>query len=691
MNYKSLKSYYVILFISLIVFLFISTVSFFIHKETEGKINALFSNAQLTLAKLVAHEIKAELDTLVSQLHSATHNPYAKKMNIQNMPFFMKEHFKEVMYYDSVLSLIITDSKDEIIYYFPEELKLENIKKEYNPSFLKKHKATLKKGVPALSDFFSLQNSKKVFVNLYMPLLTNKDEYKGAYGILVDMTIIRRSILEIMKKLRSYDLFILNENGEHIETISKDWSGLQIIDHNATSTRLSNYSEFFSRVKGKKEVSLQVEYKTIAPNKAYSYIKKSAAISSLKIGDRTWYICIFIPYEEISFLMQKNFQYTLVILAVLLLFIFSVAYIMFEINRKRIRAEEAELFMRTETDLKSELALSEKKYKRIMDEALEGIVLFKGIEVIEANNAWLKMFEMTIEDATSMTLYDIVHRSSVDLVKDYFMQDTTNSDKPPMHYDIKIVNKKGEVRMHNISVFKLSAAERITCLVSRDVTEKRLEEKEINDAKIRLEKANEELDFYISSIVHDIKNPLIAVQGFVNIIAQDMNSVESENKEHYIDRIQNNVSHIFTLLESLLELSKIGRIKKQIQRIDLNKEISRIKDNLNPIIAAKNAKIVSKNLPVIYTDKILLTQILINLISNALKFCKKDITPIIEIGSHDKDNYIQIYVKDNGNWIEEKYFDLIFKVFGRISADMEVKGSGVGLNIVQKAVKELGG
>ncbi|MFC1855413.1 ATP-binding protein [Thermodesulfobacteriota bacterium] len=690
------KFYYIISLLALVVFLFITVVAFFIHKDTEEKINTQFAKTELIMAKFVAAELSSGVERLVEELESITANPDSIKMDISNIPYFVKNNLNEVVRLGLTHNLIFVSDRGDIVYSYPLVTDNDDLLNDYDFSLLKNKKEQLSDGKPVLSDIYNRKSEKGRVATLFVPLLSSDIEFKGAIGILINFDVIRKRYFDNIDTLRSFELTILNEEGAYLESACKKLNVIQTFGKVDSCTYESKEPEvvaFTKRVLTEGSGVGSFKLKSQLHNSKITYIKKFAAFYEINLANRSWHIVISIPYEEITFLIQKNFQYIAIIITITFLLILGCSIVLFEINKRRLRAEDSERHLRQESTLKDKLTFSEEKYKLVMDEAFEGIAIFRGVELIEVNSAWALTFDTTIGECIGNTIYDFVQKDSIDLVKELFEKDYySSSDEEDHHYDIEISSSRGKRKTLNISMSKLETTNNISCIVSRDVTDKRDEELEISESKRKLEKANKELDFYISSIVHDIKNPLVAVQGFINILTNEFCGPDdkSGNKEKYIEKIYSNISHIFDLLSSLLELSKIGRVKKNIERVDANKELNMVKGHLSSSLEESNASITINNtLPIVYTDRTLLKQIFENLISNAIKFSRKDALPQIEIGSTMKEDFICFYVRDNGIGIDEKDIDTVFKVFGRVNP--RVPGNGVGMNIVKKAVAELGG
>jgi PAS domain S-box-containing protein len=690
------KFHYIIGLAALVVFMFISVIAFYIHKDTESKINNQFAKTELIMAKFVTHEVKSSIGRLISELDSISKNPDAIKMDILNIPFFVKNNMNEVMHTGIIHNIIFVSDRGKIVYNYPTDRNIYKVSSEYDLSVLKKYSDEIESGKAILSDMYELLDKRGKAASLFVPILSAENKYKGAIGVLIDFNKMRSGYLEPIESLRSYSMTIINEEGVNVETVCKDFSGFHHYEGCKNTGCLSD-SENECIVELYEKVSMETEGVTsfivddVLPSNKPISLKKFAAFSTFSVANRTFSLILSVPYETITFLVQKNFQYILIILGTTLIFILSLSYLLFEINKKRIKAEEVERHLISETDLKSELTFSEEKYKKVMDEALEGIAIFKGVEIIEVNKAWADMYETTEKKSIGMSIYDIAHYDSINMIKDYFMgMDVAGEEALVHYYDINVTTRKGKKRVHNVSISRLDIPDNMICVVARDVTEKRLEERRIQESKEQLERANKELDFYISSIVHDIKNPLVAAKGFMNILINEYCTIYDNKKDIYISKVSSNISHIFDLLNSLLELSKIGRMEKQIERIDLKREIGMIKGYLSSYFDEKKAVLnIATPLPIIYTDRTLITQIYENLISNAIKFSRDGVPPVIEIGSKDKGKFIEFYVKDNGIGVEKKNNKLILRVFGRVNEDMQ--GSGVGLNVVKKSVEELGG
>jgi len=202
-----------------------------------------------------------------------------------------------------------------------------------------------------------------------------------------------------------------------------------------------------------------------------------------------------------------------------------------------------------------------------------------------------------------------------------------------------------------------------------------------------IRKKNKELEAFVYMVSHDLKNPVVSIQGFCSSILKNQRDELNEKTLFYLQRVQANVSLMSSLLEDLVELSRIGRIEDKKTEISVQKVIKSVWAGVSTSLPTEDVEfILPKNLPqVLYSEK-RLYQIFSNLLSNALKFRDEDRKTKVEIGhQEDKDNYT-FFVRDNGIGIEQKYHNKIFESFSQLK-DTKSEGTGMGLAIVKKIVE----
>ena len=207
-----------------------------------------------------------------------------------------------------------------------------------------------------------------------------------------------------------------------------------------------------------------------------------------------------------------------------------------------------------------------------------------------------------------------------------------------------------------------------------------------------LEAANKELEAFTYSVSHDLRAPLRAISGFAQIISKRHRSSLNKEGRHYFDNIVQASAHMGTLIDDLLEYARVGRKGVQFQQVSLKDSITQVLGILSDQITEADAQIsLPEEMPTIQADKTLLEQIFSNLIGNALIYHRPDVTPHITVSSQKENSHIIVTVSDNGIGIPPEFQDKIFTIFQRLHGQDEYPGTGIGLSVVKKSVKLLGG
>jgi PAS domain S-box-containing protein len=205
---------------------------------------------------------------------------------------------------------------------------------------------------------------------------------------------------------------------------------------------------------------------------------------------------------------------------------------------------------------------------------------------------------------------------------------------------------------------------------------------------IEIERRNQELDDFTYVVSHDLKEPLISVEGFSKILQLDYrDSLKGEGKE-YLDSITGASVRMKALIDDLLMLSRVSRPSDSFKQVDVNNVLIDIENDMEFSIRQRNVEfVVPQKLPVVQGHETQVKIIFRNLIGNALKFNKSE-HPQIEIGfQNSENNYYLFYVRDNGIGIEKEFFEKIFVIFQRLHRREEYEGTGAGLAIVKKIIE----
>jgi light-regulated signal transduction histidine kinase (bacteriophytochrome) len=206
-----------------------------------------------------------------------------------------------------------------------------------------------------------------------------------------------------------------------------------------------------------------------------------------------------------------------------------------------------------------------------------------------------------------------------------------------------------------------------------------------------IEARNKELDDFTYVVSHDLKEPLISVEGYAKMMrAEYQHALDGIGKE-YLQAVVDACSHMKRLIDDLLLLSRVSKVSENRTTVALSGVLRDVLEELQFSIREKKAQIaVQRDLPSVSAVDTHLRIVLRNLLANALKFCDKPL-PRIEIGATAGPDVTTIFVKDNGIGIEEAHFEKIFLIFQRLHKKDEYEGVGAGLTIVKKIIESHGG
>src|SRR5512141_653443 len=209
--------------------------------------------------------------------------------------------------------------------------------------------------------------------------------------------------------------------------------------------------------------------------------------------------------------------------------------------------------------------------------------------------------------------------------------------------------------------------------------------------KQELEDKNAELTQFTYTVSHDLKSPLVTISGYLGYIEQDAASGNLVRLKDDTQRIQAAVNKMHSLLTELLELSRIGRMLNTQVNVSFQDLIKDALDILHGQLENQPITFrIEPDLPVVYGDRPRLTEILQNLIDNAIKYMGEQPNPCIEIGQHgEQDGKPILFVRDNGIGIAPEYHERIFGLFNKLDARSD--GTGVGLVLVKRIVEVHGG
>jgi len=227
---------------------------------------------------------------------------------------------------------------------------------------------------------------------------------------------------------------------------------------------------------------------------------------------------------------------------------------------------------------------------------------------------------------------------------------------------------------------------------ARDITERKAAEHIVAQRTVQLQEANKELQAFSYSVSHDLRAPLRHVLGFVDLLQRDAGPSLSGKNLRHLATITQAAKRMGNLIDDLLAFSRLGRAALQKTDVSLD---NLLRETLGDFQAETKDRNIAWNLhplPPVRADRALLRQVLVNLISNALKFTAARAEARIEVGCLPGENgETVVFIRDNGAGFDPKYTEKLFGVFQRLHSHAEFEGTGIGLANVQRIIHRHGG
>jgi len=336
------------------------------------------------------------------------------------------------------------------------------------------------------------------------------------------------------------------------------------------------------------------------------------------------------------------------------------------------------------TDVLSSTHVSRDYLNRIIQLMFNGLIVANtNGTIIMANAAASEMLGYGDLDMNGMPLNAIFAGDSIAL-----------SDLAKMHNQEKnCLAKDGRILpvifsaspMHNNE----GLVDRWICVI-QDIAERKHYETKLQDSARELQRSNKELEQFAYVISHDLKEPLRMVSSYVLLLKKRYESKLDSDADEFINYAMDGALRMQNLIDALLTYARIGTSERPLTQVNCEEIFTDITTNLSIITKERNAIITHDPLPTVTTDKILLSQVIQNLINNAIKFNKTP-EPKIHLGIADKGRQWLFSVKDNGIGIDAKHMDRIFIMFKRLHSREEYPGTGIGLALCKKIVENFGG
>jgi PAS domain S-box-containing protein len=278
-------------------------------------------------------------------------------------------------------------------------------------------------------------------------------------------------------------------------------------------------------------------------------------------------------------------------------------------------------------------------------------------------------------------------RKSEDFIGEQFGFPITPSDVR----EVGITRQSGETVVAEMRVVETVWYDEISYLISlHDISERKQAHQEQEKLSQQLQAKVSELETFSYGIAHDLRSPMVSIEGFSRLLLEDIQDQKVENVQEDIRLLESGVRKMQDFLNSTLEYSRAGHLLKRTRNVSFSEIVNEVITEFKEQISSMGATVATaKTFPRVYVDRAMIVQVLADLIQNSIKYRDKTVPLKIEIGHYLSENETVFFVRDNGPGIDASEAEKVFALFYR--GTMEGEGSGIGLTIVKKIIEAHGG
>ena len=334
---------------------------------------------------------------------------------------------------------------------------------------------------------------------------------------------------------------------------------------------------------------------------------------------------------------------------------------------------------------------SEVKYRRLFETAQDGILILDADtgQITDVNPFLTDMLGYSRVELLGKELWDIGPFKDIEASREAFRQ---LQNRGYVRYEnLPLENKNGQrMSVEFVSnVYMVNSLRVIQCNI-RDITRRVQAEQAQERLRQRLQVKVSELETLSYGIAHDLRSPLVSIEGFSRLLREDIQNQKVENAQEDIRILESSVRKMQDFLNHTLAYSHAGHLIKRTNNVSFGGIVKEVITELNEEIHTIGATVsMARTFPRVRVDRGMIIQVMANLLQNSIKYRKKDVPLQIEIGYRLFRGETIFIVRDNGLGIDAGEEEKVFTLFYRGTAEGE--GSGIGLAVVKKIIEAHGG
>lgn len=258
-------------------------------------------------------------------------------------------------------------------------------------------------------------------------------------------------------------------------------------------------------------------------------------------------------------------------------------------------------------------------------------------------------------------------------------------------YEYRIITRSGQTMWVMETVISIQYLGRRAALGNlMDISERKESEEKLKETLAELERSNKELEQFAYVTSHDLQEPLRMVASYVQLLSQRYKGKLDTDADDFINFAVDGANRMQRMIQDLLAYSRLSTRGKSLELTDCEAVLNQVIDNLKLAIEESSTVITHDALPVVPADDSQLSQLLQNLIGNAIKF-RSEVPPGIHVSAVERGSDWLFSVRDNGIGIDPRYHERIFVLFQRLHRRDQYPGTGIGLAICRRIVERHGG
>lgn len=306
----------------------------------------------------------------------------------------------------------------------------------------------------------------------------------------------------------------------------------------------------------------------------------------------------------------------------------------------------------------------------------------KDLQFLKVNDTFLSFVRYTRHQLSNgMQLTDILSAESADILTATLHN---KRDEGLRTVDLDLVAADGQLFCVTASLQQFGNAAGEIRFSVIDCSDKR-------KAENRIQELNAELEDFSYSVSHDLRSPLRVISGYATMLKEDYGRELNKDANGIIDVVIRNAQKMGQLIDDLLSFARLTRAEVRKQPVNFHEMVISAYSEVSELYPTINTELKVGTMLPVQSDVLLMKQVWLNLISNAVKYSSKRDNAVIEVGSYEKEQSVCYFVRDNGVGFDMNYADQLFRVFQRLHRDDEFTGTGVGLALVKKIIARQGG